>query len=108
MNLTYEEEKILKALGTGERQAVTRKYLVWKTKIGDRELRAIVAHLVTDHQICICTNSTDGYYFASCFSEFSHAHEELLSRIKKLSRRARGLRYGYNRDVQKAEQMSLI
>ncbi len=108
MNLTYEEEKILKALGTGEKNASTYKYLSWRTGINERELRSLVAHLVTDHQFCICTNSSDGYYFASCFDEFDHAHRELLSRIKALSKRCRGLRLGYERDIKKAEQVSLF
>ena len=108
MNLTYEEQKILSTLGTGEKRVITYKNIAWRTKLNDREVRSIVAHLVTDHHVCICTTSNGGYFLAETREEFKHAHGELISRIKKLSRRARGLRYAYEKDVRRDEQLSLI
>ena len=105
-NLTYEEEKILKALGPGEENAITYKALAWRVNLPDREVRLTVAHLVTDHHICICTTSAGGYFLASNYSEFDHAHRELMARIKALSRRARGLRYGWEK-IKKDEQLTL-
>lgn len=108
MNLTYEEEKILKALGTGEKNSTTRKHLVFRTGIEDRTLRATVAKLVTENHIPIATTSDGGYFLISNYDEFNHAHRELISRIKSLSKRAKGLRYGYSQRVQKPEQVSLF
>jgi len=108
MNLTYEEEKILKALGTGERQACTYKYLSFRTGINERELRRLVSKLVTDNHVPIATTSDGGYFLISNHDEFDHAHRELISRIKALSKRCRGLRIGYERDIKKAEQVSLF
>ena len=108
MNLTYEEEKILKALGTGERQASTYKHLSFRTGINERELRRLVSKLVTDNHVPIATTSDGGYFLISNHDEFDHAHRELISRIKALSKRAKGLRYGYSQRVQKPEQVSLF
>ena len=106
--LTYEEEKILKALGTGEANACTYKTLAWRTRINEREVRRLVAKLVTENHYPIGTTSDGGYFMISNFDEFDHAHKELLSRIKALSKRARGLRIGYKERVAKAEQLSLV
>ena len=106
--LTYEEEKILKALGTGEANACTYKTLAWRTRINERTVREIVASLVKDKHYCICTNSQSGYYFASNREEWNHADKELGARIRELAKRKRGLRIGYKERVAKAEQLSLV
>lgn len=106
--LTTEEQKIMATLSSGEKNLITYKTIAWRTKISEREVRAIVAHLVTDHYICICTTSNGGYFIASNYEEYDHAHRELLSRIKALSRRARGLRLGYMKDVNIDKQLKLV
>lgn len=107
-NLTHEEQKIMDILPVGEKYPATYKNIAWRTKINERDVRSTVAHLVTDHHVCICTTSSGGYFLASNFDEYNHAHNELISRIKALSKRCRGLRKGYEEDVRRDEQLSLI
>jgi len=106
--MTYEEQKILDTLPEGGLNPRTYKSIAWSTNIKEREVRAIVAHLVTDHHICICTTSSGGYFLATTYEEYNEAHRELISRIKKLSKRAKGLRLGYNENVRRDEQLTLI
>lgn len=106
--LTSEEQKIMATLPTGGKNPITYKLIAWRTKISEREVRAIVAHLVTDHHICICTTSNGGYFLASNYEEYDHAYRELLSRVRALSRRARGLRKGYEKDINIDKQLSLV
>ena len=106
--MTYEEQKILDTLPMGGDLPITYKSIAWSTGINKREVRSIVAHLVTDHHICICTTSSGGYFLATTHEEFDEAHRELISRVKKLSKRAKGLRLGYNENVRRDEQLTLI
>ena len=107
MNLTKEEQKIISNLPHGEANAITYKTLSWRTGIPEREVSQIVSHLVEIHHVCICTNSSSGYFLASCFDEYEHAYKELISRAKSLSRRARGLRFGWEKDGLHFEQMGI-
>lgn len=96
--LNFTEQKILNYLRswhTGKSRAVTYKSLSMALKISPRELRDIVAHLVTDHNELIATISSEGYFYIQTEDEYKHARAELISRIKKLSMRARGLRRGW-------------
>ena len=94
----------------GKANAETFKHLSIILGIGERELRDIVAHLVTDWQIPIASGSDCGYYWLTADQEFIEAHRELISRIKKLAKRAKGLRIGYLRSKQeiKPKQLTFV
>jgi len=95
----------------GKDKAVTYKAIAFFTQIDERTVRSTVAHLVTEHNMPIGTISSGGnagYFLISNADEFDQAHRELISRIKKLSARCKGLRRGYEKYVKKPEQMSLI
>jgi hypothetical protein len=110
MELTREEENVLYLLKKfkGQKNAIPYKTLAGMLRINERELRSIVASLVTDKNFPIGSNSQGGYFIMTDREEFEHSHRELLSRIKALSARARGLRRAYEKYIKKDEQMSLI
>lgn len=94
----------------GKANAVTYKNLSFLTGIGEREVRQIVSDLVTLGKYPIASTSDAGYYWICSDEEFARAHSELVSRIKKLSKRAKGLRIGYLRSKQeiKPRQLELV
>ena len=94
----------------GKANAETFKHLSLLLGIGERELRDIVAHMVADWQIPIASGSDCGYYWLTTDQEFIEAHRELISRIKKLAKRAKGLRIGYLRSKQeiKPKQLTFV
>ena len=86
----------------GRANAKTFKTLSQLLLIPERELRLSVAELVTYYEQPIASDSQNGYYWLDNQEEFEQAHRELMSRIKKLSMRCKGLRKGYA--VQKKEE----
>lgn len=93
----------LKNFHKGKDQAITYKDLARRTGINEREVRSSVAALVTCYQQPIASSSEAGYYFINSQEEFDHARNELMSRIKKLSRRIKGLRIGYQKSKQEVK-----
>jgi len=93
----------------GQQHAETYGHLSLILGIEERELRSTVADLVTVYQVPIGTGQ-DGYWWLSCDEEYRQAHKELIERMKKLSRRAKGLRLGFERSKQdyKFEQPALL
>jgi len=93
----------------GKQSAETFGRLSLLLGIEERELRSTVADLVTIYQVPIGTGQ-DGYWWLSNEEEFKEAHKELIDRMKKLSRRAKGLRLGYEKSKQnyKYEQPVMI
>jgi len=93
----------------GRSNAITYKDLAFQLEINDREVRDIVSTLVTDYQVPIGA-SQEGYFYIIGDEEYRIAHSELISRIKALSRRAKGLRLGYIKSKQeiKPKQLSLV
>jgi hypothetical protein len=90
------QEKILVHLKNhhrGSMKAITFKALSSELSINSRELRYLVAGMVTDGELI--ASSQDGYFYIINDEEYQLAHDELIGRIKKLSRRAKGLRIGY-------------
>ena len=71
-------------------------------KIEERTLRDIVASLVTNAAAPIA-GSQEGYFWISNKEEFELAHDELIKRIKKLSRRAKGLRHAWEAEKKSEE-----
>ena len=103
------EAKILRILQKNKGYCLTYKSLSFISRINEREVRAAVANLVTDYQVPIGA-SQSGYFLIQNDDEFKLAHAELISRIKKLSKRAKSLRLGYmkSRQEEKPRQLSLV
>lgn len=80
----------------GKDNAVTYKRLASVIGVNSRELRQAVSELVTHYHYLIGT-SQEGYWYIDNDEEYQQAHDELISRIKKLSKRAKGLRLGHMR-----------
>jgi len=69
--------------------------------LNERDLRSLIADLVSDNHIPIGSGS-NGYYWIDGEAERKAAHEQLLKRIKKLSKRAKGIRLsGININIEK-------
>jgi len=91
----------------GKENSETYSHLAFYLNLNEREVRDIVSRLVTEHQIHIGT-SQHGYFYISCDEEYRLAHSELISRIKALSQRAKGLRIGYSKIDIKPKQLELV
>ena len=76
--------------------------------INERELRLCVAELVTYYEQPIASTSDVGYYWLNCDDEYQQASNELMSRIKKLSQRHKGLRNGYLISKQEVKPKQLV
>ncbi len=93
----------------GKDNAVTYKRLASVLGINDRLLRQAVAELITYYHYPIAS-SQEGYWYIASDDEYLQASRELLSRIKMLSLRHKGLRVGYLKSKQdyKPKQLELI
>lgn len=103
------EHKILVHLKNhhrGSLKAITFKALSVELRINSRELRYLVAGMVTGG--ALIASSQEGYFYIVNDEEYQLAHDELISRIKKLSKRAKGLRIGYKLKQEiKPKQLSM-
>ena len=97
----------LKNRHKGKANAITYKLLAFNLDINERELRFIVSELVTHRQLPIAS-SQEGYWWIESEDEFKLAHAELISRIKKLSKRAKSLRLGYMKSRQEEKPKQLV
>lgn len=96
------EYKILTHLKNHHRgidNAITYKALSVELHINSRLLRECVSNIVTNSEGCIGSNSTDGYFYCIDDEEYQYCHDELIARIKALSKRAKGLRTARTRDI---------
>ncbi len=84
----------------GKVHAETFGHLSLLLGINERELRLCVAELVTHYEQPIASTSDAGYYWLSSDDEYQQASNELMSRIKALSKRHKGLRLGYYKSKQ--------
>jgi hypothetical protein len=91
----------------GKERAIHFKELAINLRLNDRELRDTIANLITDHQIPI-GSSQEGYFYITNDDDYQLAHSELISRIKKLARRAKGMRLGYAKSKQYEEPKQLV
>jgi hypothetical protein len=107
--MNENEQTILRILQKNKGYCLTYKSLSFVSRINEREVRAAVASLVTDYQVPIGA-SQSGYFLIENDDDFKLASAELISRIKKLSARHRGLRLGYIRQKQdyKPKQLELV
>ena len=96
----------------GINHAVSNKHLAEAMGLDERTSRDIVAKIITVDHIPIgsCSVNHSGIYFCNNEEDFKIAHNELIGRMKKLSRRAKGLRLGWQewKNEIKAEQLLLI
>jgi hypothetical protein len=86
----------LKTWHKGKGNAIHYKNLAEIFELHERELRDIVADLITDYEIPIGSSQV-GYWWIANHEEYKEAHDELIARMKKLSRRAKGLRHGFEK-----------
>jgi len=96
--MTYEEQTVLNHLKRwhlGRARAITYKNLARVLKMDSRTLRDIVARLVADHNALIASTSSDGYFYIQTEEELNHAKNEIISRVRKLAARKRGLVKGW-------------
>lgn len=107
-NLEYKIINELKTNRRGKERAIHFRRLAIDFELNERELRDIIAHLITDYQLPIGSGQ-EGYYWISNDDEFAQASNELLCRIRKLSRRHKGLRLGHMKSKQVIiKQLQLI
>jgi len=97
----------LKASHRGKDNAIHYKHLALILNLNERELRSIIADLITNRHLPVAT-SQEGYWWIDSKDEYELAHAELISRIKKLSKRAKGLRLGYQEQNYKPKQLELV
>lgn len=110
------EHKILvhlKNYHRGKERAITFKALSVELRINSRLLRECVSNIVTNGEGAIGSNSSTGYFYCIDDEEYQYCHDELLARIKALSKRAKGLRIARTRDINdmakpKGEQQELF
>ena len=105
------EAKILRILQKNKGYCLTYKSLSFFSRVSEREVRAAVASLVTDGIAPIC-GSQQGYTWISNQEQYELASNELLSRIKMLSRRHKGLRRAWQEEKKRNEfkpyQMEMV
>jgi len=97
-NLNYTEKKIinhLKRWHVGESRAVAFRELASELQILEKELRAVVAHLVVDHKQLIGTVTSSGCFWIATEQDYKHTVSEIISRIEKLSLRKKALEYSW-------------
>ena len=89
--------------------AVSNSRLANKFQLGERRLRQIITKLIVVNLIPIGSRSTNhsGIFYINDDDEFKIASDELLSRIKKLSKRHKALRIGYYKRIEN-KQLVLI
>ena len=97
----------LKGLHRGKDNAIHYKCLALTLNVNEREVRSIIADLITNRHLPVAT-SQEGYWWIDSEDEYRQASGELISRIKKLSARHRGLRLGYQEQDYKPKQLQMI
>ena len=92
--------------------AISNKRLARCFNLEERRLRQIITKLIVVDLIPIGSRSTNhsGIFFIESESEFKIASDELLSRIKKLSKRHKALRMAYKnyKNAELNKQLQLI
>ena len=94
----------------GINNAISNKRLARCFNLEERRLRQIITKLIVVDLIPIGSRSTNhsGIFFISNESEFKIASDELLSRIKKLSKRHKALRLAYRDFKNEIENKQLV
>ena len=96
----------------GINEAISNKRLADRFGLEERRLRQIITKLIVVDLIPIGSRSTNhsGIFFIESEEEFKIASDELLSRIKKLSKRHKALRMAYKnyKNAELNKQLQLI
>ena len=101
------EEQILnyiKHFHRGRQRAITYKELAKVLRINERELRNVIALLVTKGEPIGA--SQEGYFWITSNDEYQIARAEIISRIDKLRQRLNGLEKGW--EARQVPQKSLF
>jgi len=101
------EEQILnyiKHFHKGRQRAITYKELAKVLRINERELRNVIASLVTKGEPIGA--SQEGYFWITSEEEYQIARAEIISRIDKLRQRLEGLERGW--EARQVPQKSLF
>jgi len=93
-------------------KAVSNRTLSEVFMLEERKLRQIITHLIVEHKVPIgsCSVNHSGIYFVSSDEDYKIASDELMGRVKKLSRRHKCLRLGWQswKNEIVSKQLSLI
>ena len=78
--------------------AISNKRLADRFNLDERTLRQIIVKLIVKEGIPIGSSSKNhsGIYFISCEADYKIASDELMSRIRKLSKRHKCNRYNWS------------
>ena len=88
----------------GRQRAITYKELAKVLRINERELRNVIASLVTKGESIGA--SQEGYFWITSEEEYQIARAEIISRISKLRLRLDGLERGW--EARQVPQKSLF
>jgi len=93
----------------GISNAISNKRLADRFSLDERTLRQLIVNLIVNSNIPIgsCSKNHSGIFFIDNESEFKIASDELLSRIKKLSKRHKALRMGWKNYKNKIDNKQL-
>jgi len=98
----------LKKYHTGKENAIHFRQLAFVFDLNERVLRGIVSEIIKSGKACICSTSTDGYYWPANEDEYLHAQNEDLSRIKELVKKHKGRRLAWVREKQQIKPKQLL
>ena len=89
----------LKKFHLGKKNAIPHKLLATRIGIGPRRVRALISHLVREHEIPIgsLSKSNVGIFFIENKKEMEQAHTELMSRSGKIIDRAFALKQAFHK-----------
>lgn len=89
----------LKKFHLGKNNAIPHKLLATRIGVGPRRIRALISHLVREHEIPIgsLSKSNIGIFFIANKKEMKQAHDELMSRSDKIILRAFALKQAFRK-----------
>jgi len=73
--------------------------------LDQRDVRDVIAHLIDDHDMAICSTSKDGYWWAQSPEEIDRTLAQLISRQRWIYRRIRGLERAREKEFGERPQM---
>ena len=82
----------------GLSNAISNSRLANRFNLDERTLRQIIVNLIVKDNVPIgsCSKNHSGIYFISCEQDYKIASDELMSRIKKLSKRHKCNRHNWS------------
>lgn len=89
----------LKKYHLGKKNSIPHKLLATRIGVDPRTVRALINHLVTEHEIPIGSTSDSGIFYINSLEEMEQAHRELMSRSGKILDRAFSLKQAYFKSV---------